>query len=86
MASVPSGSLGSLRHGLQSLPKQIHNLLGEKVITGATIHKINYIPNVGWESILEKKSGQLERIHSKTLLLTVPAYEASALFLSMGMI
>ncbi len=64
LPEVPSGSLGSLRCGMQSLPLRVQQLLGEhKVAMSTKLRRLYFCQTTQrWESTIQHTSGKIEVI------------------------
>ena len=72
---VPSGSLGTFKRGLQSMPLRVQEILGDKKVRLG--HKMKKIRRSAdgkkWLTTFETKAGTII-VKSKTLLVTAPSY------------
>lgn len=75
LPTIPGGSLGSFRDGLQSLCLKVQSILGDKVRVS---HKLLSVKRDGaaWLSDFETPQGP-RTIRSKALLVTAPGYVAA---------
>ena len=81
LPSVPGGSLGTFKEGLQSLPIKVQNLLGSgKVRLNHKLVEVKKTTDGLWQSTFEVSKGDgnsrisKKTILSKALILTAPAY------------
>lgn len=72
MPTIPGGSLGTFRNGLQSLPLKVKEILGDQVRFS---HKLVDISQEGgkWVSTFETPTGT-KIFRSNALLITAPAH------------
>ena len=75
LPTVPGGSLGTFKRGLQSLPLKVLEILGDrKVRLGHKMKKIRRSSDgKSWLTTFETKAGT-KVVKSKTLLVTAPSY------------
>lgn len=85
LPTIPSGSLGSFREGLQSIPLKIKQIIGEESVKLS--HKLVKIEREGneWVSFFEVSGDDsteksVHKIRSKVLLITAPAHITANLF------
>ncbi len=75
LPTVPAGSLGTFKRGLQSLPLKVQEILGDQKVR--LNHKMKKIrksdDGKSWLTTFETRSGT-KVVKSKTLLVTAPSY------------
>lgn len=72
------GELGSFKTGLQALPKALASNLGEDIKLGWQLTKLEKTANHTYLATFTTPNGE-EKIESRTVVLTTPAYVSSAL-------
>lgn len=85
LPSVPGGSLGTFKRGLQSLPLKVKDCLGPDKVKLS--HKLKSVSRSedgpGWISTFETPNGDVS-IKSKVLLVTAPSYVVAPIVGSEG--
>ena len=75
LPTIPGGSLGTFKRGLQSLPLRVKDILGEKVRVNYKLKKIARTEDdKSWLSTFETKDGGTKMIRSNALLVTAPSH------------
>jgi protoporphyrinogen/coproporphyrinogen III oxidase len=77
LPTIPGGSLGSFKNGLQSLPNRVQAILGDKVKLSRKLVNVAKEGNL-WVSTFETPKGK-EVLKSKSLVLTAPGYVTASI-------
>jgi len=77
LPNVPSGSLGTFKDGLQSLPLRVKEILGDKVKLNYKLIEINKNGNNGWICKFQDEKNNIISVESKAVVMTAPSYVAA---------